>query len=246
MRALPLFALSFALGAIALPALADSDIDVVYGDDIARRGEVAAELAARWSQTSRASDFKGRNVWQAVGELAYGVSDNFNVGIKLPVSRVDGSWHGHGGYAEVKYLAARGTEGFYWGAEVEAGSTKPVGEERAFVLETFPILGYRMGHFHLIGNPGVEYSSEGEDKGWGFSPKAKVLYRLNDFHAIGLEYHVNAGKFNDLAPRNKRNETAYLTWDGKLAGQQLSIALGHGTTHVSDRWSVRIGIELDD
>lgn len=246
MRALPSFALTILLGVAALPALADSDIDVVYGDDIARRGELAAELAARWSQTSRAGEFGGRTLWQGVGELAYGLSDNFSVGVKLPVSRVDGSWHGHGAYAELKYLAARSTEGFYWGAEVEAGSIKPVGEERAFVLEAFPILGYRAGRLHLIANPGLGYSSEGEEKGWSFSPKAKLAYQLNDAHALGLEYHVDAGKFGEFAPRTKRSETAYLTWDAKIAGQALNVALGHGTTHASDRWALRIGIELDD
>jgi long-subunit fatty acid transport protein len=246
MRTLPSFAMTILLAVIALPAVADTDIDVVYGDDIARRGELAAELAARWSQTSRARDFAGRMLWQAVGELAYGVSDNVSVGVKLPVSRVDGSWHGHGAYAEVKYLASRGAMGFYWGAEIEAGSINAAGEERTFVLEAFPILGYRIGRFHLTGNPGLDYTSEGEDKGWGFSPKAKVSYRLSDAHAFGLEYHVDAGKFGDFAPRSKRSETAYLTWDGKVAGQQMSVALGHGTTHASDRWAVRIGIELDD
>jgi hypothetical protein len=237
MRTLPSFAAAVLLGVIALPALADSDIDLVYGDDIARRGELAAELAARWSQTSRNGDFAGRILWQAVGELAYGVSDKLSVGIKLPVSRVDGSWHAHGAYAEVKYLAPHRADGFYWGAEIEAGSIKEVGEERAFVLEAFPILGARIGRFHLTGNPGVEYTSEGEDKGWAFSPKAKLSYRLNDAHALGLEYHVDAAE---------RSETAYLTWDAKIAGQQLSVALGHGTTHASSRWALRVGIELDD
>jgi hypothetical protein len=157
--------MSILLGVLALPALADSDIDLVYGDDIARRGELAAELAARWSQTSRNSDFAGHVLWQAVGELAYGLSDRVSVGVKLPVSRVDGSWHAHGAYAEVKYLAPHRADGLYWGAEIEAGSIKPVGEERAFVLEAFPILGYRIGRYHLTANPGVEYTSEGEDKG---------------------------------------------------------------------------------
>jgi hypothetical protein len=35
-------------------------------------------------------------------------------------------------------------------------------------------------------------------------------------------------------------------WDAKISGQQLSVALGHGTTHASDRWALRVGIELDD
>lgn len=226
------------------PALAGSDIDVIYGDDIARRGEIAAELAVRWARTSDLNG--GRSVWQGVGELAYGINDSLNVGIKLPVSRVDSTWYAHGAYAEAKYLAPHGTDGFYWGAEIEAGSIKPIGEERYFSVEAFPILGYRLGRMHLITNPGVEYSSEGEDRGWSFAPKVKASYRLNDLHAVGVEYHVDAGKLNDFAPRSKRTETAYLTWDAKIVGKQFSLALGHGTTHRSDRWAVRIGIELDD
>lgn len=112
MRVLPAFVVTALLGTLALPALADSDIDVVYGDDLARRGELATELAARWSRTARQSDFAGRTLWQAVGELAYGVGDNLNIGIKVPVSRVDGNWHGHGAYAELKYLAPRRAQGF--------------------------------------------------------------------------------------------------------------------------------------
>lgn len=236
MRALPSLALTVLLGAISLPAVADSDIDVVYGDAIAKRGELAVELAARWSQTARASEFAGRNRWQAVGELAYGLTDDFSLGLKLPVSRVEGSWHAHGAYAEATYVAPHREQGFYWGAEIEAGSIKEIREERAFVLEVFPILGYRAGRFHLTGNPSIEYISEGEEKGWEFAPKAKVAYALNDAHALGLEYHAG----------DRRGKTAYLTWDAKIHGQQLSFALGHGTTHGSDRWAIRIGIELDD
>jgi hypothetical protein len=47
MRVLSSFILTALLGALALPALADTDIDVVYGDDLAKRGELAAELDAR-------------------------------------------------------------------------------------------------------------------------------------------------------------------------------------------------------
>jgi hypothetical protein len=57
---------------------------------------------------------------------------------------------------------------------------------------------------------------------------------------------MQAGQCGDFAPRSKRSETANLTWDANIAGQQLSVALGHGTTHASDRWALRIGVELDD
>ncbi len=238
-------ALALLLSASCLPALA-ADIDVVYGDDIARRGELAVELAARWAQTSRSSELGGRPLWQGVGELAYGVSDNLNIGIKLPVARAEGSWRAHDAYAEMKYVAPHGAEGFYWGAELEAGSIKPAGEERFLSIEAFPILAYRHKRLHLIANPGVEYSAEGEDKGWSFVPKAKLAYSLNDQHAVGLEYHVDAGNIRHLAARASRLETAYLTWDAKVAGKQVSLALGHGTTHRSDRWALRVGIELDD
>lgn len=239
-------AVAIVLGATTLSAVAGPDIDMVFGDDLPGRGELATEFSARWSQSARDSDFAGRALWQAVGELGIGLTDQFAIGIKLPVTRVDGAWHGNGAYVEMKYLAPHAANGVYWGAEVEAGQIKPVGEERSFALEAMPILGYRGDRWLLTANPGLEYSAEGEDKGWSFAPKAKAAYRLNDLQAVGLEYHVDAGRLSDLAPRSKRREMAYLTWDGKVGGQQLSVALGHGATHASDRWAVRIGIELDD
>lgn len=240
------FAAAWLLGALSLPAVAGPDIDLVYGDDIAARGELATELAVRWSQSSRQGDSGARALWQGVGEFAYGVTDGFSIGIKLPVSRADGSWRAHGALAELKYLAPHRADGVYWGAEIEAGSIRPVGEERAAVIEAFPILGWRGGSFHLVANPGAEYSSEGEERGWSFAPKAKLSYRLNEHHALGLEYHVDAGKFGHFAPRSTRSEMAYLTWDAALAGRQLSVAVGHGATHGSDRWAARIGVEFDD
>jgi hypothetical protein len=69
---------------------------------------------------------------------------------------------------------------------------------------------------------------------------------VNESHAVGVEYHLDAGKFGDFALRTKRSEIAYLTWDTKLAGKQFSVALGHGATNSSDRWAARVGIELDD
>ena len=227
-------------------AIAGPDIDVVCGDDIARRGELAGELATRWSQSDRSSDLGGRSVWQAQGELAYGVSDIFNLGIKFPATRSDSHWRGNSAYLEAKYVVAHADNGFYWGAEVEAGSVKPQGGERSAVLEVFPILGYRAGRYHLTANPSLEFSSEGEDRGWEFSPKLKLAYELGKGSHVGLEYHVDAGKFTNLAPRARRMETAYLTFDSRFAGQKINLAMGHGTTNKSDRWIVRIGVEFDD
>jgi hypothetical protein len=231
---------------LSLPALAASDIDVIYGDEIAHKGEWSSELAARWSQPARVGTLPAHTLWQAVGEVAYGVNDQLSIGVKLPLIRSDGHWRGEGAYAEIKYLSPHGADGFYWGAEIELGSVKVPGEERAAVAEAFPIFGYRAGRWHLIGNPGLEYSAEGEDRGWAFAPKAKLSYQLNERHALGIEYHVDAGKFGDFAPRSKRSEMAYLTWDAQVDHHPLSVALGHGATHSSDRWALRIGIELDD
>lgn len=238
--------LPFLLAVLAHSAHAEGDIDVVYGDDLAHRGELSTELAARWSQTSRSGQFAGKPLWQGVAEFGYGLSDTLNVGIKIPVAHIDGTWHASGAYAEVKYVAPHGPAGWYWGAEIEAGSIKAIGEERAFVLEAFPILGYRTGRLHLTANPGLEYSSEGEDRGWGFAPKVKVAYSINDSHAVGLEYHLDAGKLGEFTPRRQRAETAYLTWDARFAGHAVNLALGHGATRRSDRWALRLGVELDD
>lgn len=120
------------------------------------------------------------------------------------------------------------------------------GEERSAVLEVFPIFGYRTGRYHLTANPSLEFSSEGEDRGWEFSPKLKLAYELAKGSHGGLEYHVDAGKLTNLAPRARRTETAYMTFDSRFAGQKFNLAMGRGTTNKSDRWVVRIGVEFDD
>lgn len=44
--------------------------------------------------------------------VAFLVADNFNVGVKLPVTRADGVWRAHGALAEIKYLAPHRADGF--------------------------------------------------------------------------------------------------------------------------------------
>lgn len=88
MFAQPHASVAVLLSFLAGGALAGPDIDVVYGDDIARRGKLAGEPAARRSQSARLDELNGRSVWRAQGESAYGVSDQFNLGIKLPATRI--------------------------------------------------------------------------------------------------------------------------------------------------------------
>ena len=218
----------------------------VYTDELTDKGEFNMDMAGNTSQSARKSEQHGRAVSQAVGEFSYGVTEQLSTSVKLPVSFYGGTWYGNGALAEVKYIASHETNGFYWGAEVEAGYLSPLLEARQWELELTPILGYRNNDWHVVINPGVSLTSRGDEHGeFNFEPSAKLAYRLDKNDALGMEYFVQAGAVDSLLPRNRRNEIAFLAWDTKIAKSTINLGLGHGTTDASPRWVGKLIVDLE-
>ncbi|MES2126291.1 MAG: hypothetical protein V4463_03390 [Pseudomonadota bacterium] len=225
-------------------AMAANDETIVYGDDMSKAGETGFEMYSKWSRS--APEQGRRQLFHAIGEMSYGLTDQWNLGLKLPVTREAGQWHADGAYLELKYLAPHAAQGWYWGAEIEGGSVGARGEERAAVLEVVPLVGWHNGAWHALANPGFEYTNEGSERGLSFSPRFKVSYQVDHANAFGMEYHVDAGLLKAITPRHERNEVAFLTWEAKFGEQAFSVALGHGATSASERWALRLTFALDD
>ena len=207
----------------------------------------AFDLSSHIAKTSDKSDLKGRTISQPLGEYSYGLSTRWNVGIKVPTIYVDSKWYGNGVVGEVKYLAPHGDgeDGFYWGFELEAGYLSPFKESRSWVMEAVPILGYRVGRWHFIANPGLSLSSAGDDKGLSFEPNFKRAYQFDKRNALGLEYYIDAGMLKETLPGNRRNEVACLAWDTKVGKNDVNFGIGRGTSSVSDRWMVKLNVEFE-
>ncbi|MFL6657245.1 MAG: hypothetical protein ACJ8GW_04180 [Massilia sp.] len=227
-------------------AKAGSDAAIVYGDDLTPKGETGVEMYAELSRLADVNGKRARQAFHALGEFSYGLGANWDAAIRLPVTRVGGTWHADGAFAEFKYIAPHGASGWYVGAELETGRVSAPGLEASWVVEAMPILGYRTGRWHFLANPGLEYSSDEDDHGWAFQPRFKASYQHSEQHAFGLEYFIDAGPLKELTSRSRRNEVAYLSWDTRIAKHKVSAGIGRGTTPVSPRWSFKLVMELDD
>ena len=228
-------------------AQAGTDEAIVYGDELNHRGEIGMEFYANFSAIPAKDEQPRQHLFHAIGEFSYGLNDQWSIAAKFPVTRLAGAWHADGAYAELKYIAPHdAASGLYWGAEIEAGRVSAPGEKRSAVAELAPIVGFRAGRWQLIANPGFEYSSDEEERGWSFQPRVKAAYAVGRDQAIGVEYHVEAGRLPALSPRRQRNEIAYLTWDTLVAKRKVSAGIGRGTTPVSQRWAFKLVVELED
>jgi hypothetical protein len=225
---------------------AATDDAIVYSDEITKPGESAFELYAKLAKSAPGDGLLGRNLFHAIGEYSYGFSRQWDVALKVPVTRFAGEWHADGAYAELKYVAPHAVTGFYWGAEIEAGNVSAPGAAREWVLEAVPIIGYRSARWHFIANPGLEFAPDESKDGLSFQPKFKAAYQRDVSNAFGVEYHIDAGPLKRITARKLRNEIAYLTWDTKFGERRVSAGIGRGTTAASERWAAKITIELDD
>jgi hypothetical protein len=227
-------------------AFADSTEIQIYRDDLTDKGESNFDFASNFSKTSSHSELQGRSVFQAVGEYSYGFAHQWEAGVKIPLFHVDGNWYGNGLIGELKYVAPHDDQGFYWGAEIEAGYTSPFHEKRQWALEVVPILGYRADRWQFIANPGLSITSAGDERGVvTFEPGGKISYELMEKSAVALEYFVDAGSLNSILPRNKRSEMAFLALDTTIGKSVVNIGLGHGLTTVSPRWVAKFVIDIE-
>lgn len=235
-----------ATGAACPPAWAEQTEFEVYRTELPDAGESNFDFASSLSKTPNQGDSNGRSMFQAIGEYSYGIADRWAAGFRLPVYQTGGTWRGYGLLGEVKYVAPHVEQGFYWGAEIEAGYVSPPGEARQWLLEVMPIAGYRLERWEFTVNPGVVVASAGDGRGVvTFEPNGKISRQVAPQSAIGLEYFVDAGPLRAILPRAARSEVAYLALDTKLGKCGVNIGLGRGMTDASPRWTAKLVADLE-
>jgi hypothetical protein len=230
----------------ALPAKADSTELEVYRDDIAEKGESNFDFSANAVRTARQSDFDGGTVFQAVGEFAYGLDDEWQIGLKLPLSYLAGTWKADGLLSEIKYVAPHDKTGWYFGAEFEIGYESSITEVQKWTIEAVPVIGLRSGKWDFTLNPGLSVASGGEQRGViAFEPSAKVSYQVAGATALGLEYFSEAGPLRSMYPGRARNELAFLTVDTKVGKSIINFGIGRGTNGTSPGLAIKAVLDLE-
>ena len=241
------FAGIFAIAvSLANQARADTTELEVYRGVLDDKGELNFDFEGNILRAPLHGDFSGQPVVQALGELSYGLSDEVEIGLKVPVSYSNGTWYGKSLLGELKYVAPHAELGWYWGAEIEAGYLSSFDERLQWSAEIVPIFGYRGDRWEFTLNPGVSIASGGDHSGAvEFEASTKVSYRIAQKTAIGLEYFSEAGPVDAILPGRKRNELAFLALDTKIGKSTINLGVGHGVNSYSPGFALKAIVDLE-
>ncbi|MCU6433454.1 hypothetical protein LPB67_06620 [Undibacterium sp. Jales W-56] len=212
----------------------------VLTDDISTPGSKTLKIQSSVARPSSNFSPDSGRLFQGLGELAYGLSEQWEISAQAPVTRLNGNWYSNGINLELQYVAPHDDDdGFYWGARTELGYASQEDDKRTWQAEFRPILGYRISDWHFAMNPAVTTALSGEDRKAKFEPSAKLSYQVDKSNAVSMEYFVDAGPLSHFLPRSRRNELALIVLDSKIGKSEINLGVGRGMTSISDRWVVK-------
>lgn len=228
-----------ACAVLSTGALAVSPDLKVSTDDLNEAGEQFVEFQANKASRPGPNATDPRVPFQFLAEYSYGITDHWQVALKLPFARDDGV-RSLGWTAEVRYLPEHDREaGGYWGLDAALGRGRELPGERASSgADIVPVFGYRTPKWHFAANTAFGFPATGDDRRGTFSAALKAAYRLSAKSEAGLEYYFDAGPLRAWHAKHERNEYLFAVWD-KVAGNELNIGIGRGLTDASERWILK-------
>jgi hypothetical protein len=227
-------------GLFSAPVWAVDEIQV-YNGEINKVGELSLEKHFNYAINGlKKPDFDGglvpHHALNGTPELAYGVTNWYEVGLYLPYAvDHDGNFYSNG--FKIRHLFAvpdANKREFFYGVNFEFSYTTPKFSETRFATEIRPIIGFRKGDYELIINPIVDigFGSKGEVE---FFPALRFAKKLGEDLAIGAEYYSGYGPFGRFLPLAEQQHNIFGVIDFKLGRFDINAGLGYGMTQGSDR-----------
>jgi len=236
------------LAGAACARAGDGDLRVL-SDEITERGDFGLDLQTGVSRKARDAALEGRGRIDGLVEFSYGLADNWETSLQLPVARQGGRSYAEGTNLEFQFVAPHDVEqGPYVGIRIEFGYAGQAGEKRSWQTEWKPILGYRSGPWHGVFNLGLQAPVSGEDRRVSVEPIVRVVRSISRRSALGFEYQVDLGPLSSPLPRPDRTETLMGVFDTRWHKMDWSFALGKGLNARSPGLTGKLLVEfeLDD
>jgi hypothetical protein len=240
-----LAALLLCLGLLlpAGPARAVDEIQV-YTNDIAAPREWSLLQHLNYPLRGRSGvPFPGgipyRGTLYGTPELAYGVTDFYEVGLYLPFAAREDRFYPGGAKFRNLFVTPNVRPGqVYFGLNTEI-SWQPLRFTNSFWnLEFRPIMGIKLGRWELTTNPIVGVGIGGK-AGNAFEPANRVIYEVREDLAFGLESYSDFGPFGDFhSPKNQSHQLFAVT-EFNIGPVGVNFGIGRGLTASSDRWAVK-------
>ena len=236
------------LAVCAAAVAGDGDMRVLT-DEITERGDVGIDLQLDLSGRPRNPELEGRDALNGLFELSYGIADEWEASLQLPVVREGGRSYLGGANLEFQYVASHdNTQGPYCGIRIEIGYAGRPGEPRSWQTEWRPILGYRHGDWHGVLNAGLHAPVTGSERRVTFEPTVRLVRAVSRRSAAGFELEVDAGPLSHPLPQAQRREVLLAVFDTRYRKIDFTVGIGKGLNTNSDRIAAKLlaSFELDD
>lgn len=235
--------LEFVAALMALwPAVASATDEIqVYNAEIAKVGQWTVQQHLNYAINGRKEpDFPGglvpNRALQGTPELAYGVTDWYEIGFYAPFAvSADRQFLSNGFKIRHLFVSPNAEErSFFYGVNFEFSYMMPKFSQTKYGIEMRPILGVRKDGWEFIVNPivGFGLGAMGEAT---FTPAARVARKINDNLMLGLEYYMDFGPFGRFASPDNQGHNIYAVVDYTVGKFDINFGVGYGMTNGSDR-----------
>lgn len=238
------FHFSALLAAIAFhfaPSTANATDEIqVYNAEIAAPGQFTLQqhLNYVWNGTTQPAfpgGFGSNHTLNGTPELAYGVTDWFELGAYMPFSFDSDGVYRPGGVKFRQLFVSPHAEDrkYFYGLNIEWSYVTPSFSPNPVGLELRPILGVRDMGWELIVNPIYDIEI-GPQPTSSFAPAARVAHEVAKDTWVGLEYYSDLGPFGAFQAGDDQQHNLFGVVDFKFAGFDINLGLGFGMTNASD------------
>jgi len=227
----------------------------VYVDDIHEPGRYGLELHVNTTPDGiSAPEYPGEVVaaggTRITPEFAYGLPDDLEAGAYLPlVHESNGDDRATGIKLRLKWVPVKQADegpGIFAGLNGELSQVRYQFESERRGFELRPIIGWRNPQWLVAANPVLDFALQGPQRHEApdFAPCLKIARNVGPGIAAGVEYYTLLGTINDVRPWSQTQETLYGAIDIDRAPWNVNLGIGRGLTNITDRWTIKMIIEI--
>ncbi len=168
-------------------------------------------------------------------ELAYGVTDWYEIGLYAPFTfDSDGTFIPGGVKLRHLFVSPHAEQrNLFYGLNIELSYQTPRFAQSPFAIELRPILGVRDKGWEFIVNPIVD-ASFGSSGALEFAPAARLARSVGGDVMLGVEYYGNVGPLGNFSTIDTQQHNLFGVIDFQAFGLDVNFGVGVGLTDASD------------
>ena len=244
---LAILALAGPFLAPGLASAAPEEIQV-YMDELSPKGGHGLDVHLNYTPDGRklatyGGEMASDHRWRITPEWAYGLTENVELGLYLPLATIDnsGKLELGGVKGRIKYIAPRAAnQPWFWGANFEIGRVRHSYDVNPWNAELKTIAGYRAGPWTVAGNLNIDWMVSGSDHTpVSYQLATKVAYAVSDTTSLGVENYNEVADASGIGRLDQRDQQVFAVVDKTLGDWDLNLGLGYGYGAPEDRWVIK-------